>query len=880
MRPFLPVIRAIIACLPLTTQAAEVTLREAYRPYFHVGVAVNPGNYAATKPVEAGLVSKHFNAITSENHMKWGLIHPRPDVFDFTESDRMVDFALKNDMFITGHTLVWHSQTPRWVFEDEDGKPLTRDALLARMRDHILTVVGYYKGRVQSWDVVNEALNEDGTLRDSPWTRIIGDDFIEKAFQYAHEADPDAELYYNDYLLEVPEKCAGAIRIVKRLQAAGCRIDGVGIQGHMHLEGPSVEAQEASILAIAATGVKAMITELDVDVLPGTKGWGNADIQRQEAQDPAFNPYTAGLPDEVQQQLAERYAELFRMYLKHSDVITRVTIWGLNDGNSWLNGFPIRGRTNHALLFDRDNKAKPALAKLLDTVKEFDATPGLNPLFRDRFTADPAPLVDGDKVYLYVGHDEAKDGEMFTMNEWLCYSSEDMINWTSHGSIMRATDFKWAIRDAWAAQVVKKDEKYYLYATVRHGEPNVAMAIGVAVSDSPTGPFVDARGSALISDDMTPGPYPWDDIDPTVFIDDDGTAWMAWGNPVCHIVRLKPNMIEIDGPIDNIALPNYTEGPWLSKRNGIYYLTYPAFAHQGYWERICYATAPSIHGPWTYRGILTGKAENSYTIHPGIVNDFKGQSYLFYHNATLTLPDGRKGALGRRAVRAEYLHYNPDGTMQPVVQTKAGLALQPNPAQFAAHAPVDHGMSDRRISFRPIRSFLPRVWSGSPVCASVSDPFQDAPIPISFNNGASTLGQSFVPERDIRMSRLSLYAGDGFGTDADNTLTLALYELERGGAEDTYKAGNNLFGEGMRIAYSVQAPGQLDIDFIPSAQVLLKAGHRYVIELQGSPRSASMYWRRSRLDVYPQGAAYVDRKLFKDKEGRGADFSFAIYESR
>jgi beta-xylosidase len=301
--------------------------------------------------------------------------------------------------------------------------------------------------------------------------------------------------------------------------------------------------------------------------------------------------------------------------------------------------------------------------------------PGENPILRDAFTADPAPLVVGDTLYLYVGHDEAKGKEMFTMKEWLCYSTKDMKNWTAHGPIMKPTDFKWAVRDAWASQVVAKDGKFYFYTTVQHGPPHVGKAIGVAVSDSPTGPFKDARGTALVTDDTTPSDKPWNDIDPTVFIDDDGTAYMAWGNPYLYFARLKSNMIEIDGEIKKIDLPNYTEGPWLHKRGDMYYLTYAAFAHQGQWEKICYATAPKITGPWTYQGILTDQAKNSYTIHPGIVQ-FKDQWYLFYHNATLTL-NGETGALGRRSVCVEYLYYNPDGTIQTITQTIDGVSVPP-----------------------------------------------------------------------------------------------------------------------------------------------------------------------------------------------------------
>lgn len=336
-------------------------------------------NYADENSDVVRILKRHFTVLTPENVMKWDAVQPSPGRFSFAAADRLVEFARKNDFHVVGHTLVWHSQTPDWVFEESPGKPASRELLLERMREHIATVVGRYKGKVQAWDVVNEALNDDGTLRDSPWRRIIGDDFIEKAFEYAREADPAAHLYYNDYRLEVPSKRAGAIAIVKRLKKAGLRIDGVGIQGHVNLSHPTVEEQEATILAIHREGVMAMITEMDVDVLPGTKGWGDADIRRREAEDPAFNPYVDGLPDEIQRRLAERYAELFRMYLKNHDKINRVTFWGVSDGDSWLNGFPIRGRVNHPLLFDRELKPKPALQAVLDAATGAGASTGAGP---------------------------------------------------------------------------------------------------------------------------------------------------------------------------------------------------------------------------------------------------------------------------------------------------------------------------------------------------------------------------------------------------------------------------------------------------------------------------------------------------------------------
>lgn len=306
--------------------------------------------------------------------------------------------------------------------------------------------------------------------------------------------------------------------------------------------------------------------------------------------------------------------------------------------------------------------------------KQLPDLPGSNPIIRDRFTADPAPLVVGNRLYLYVGHDEARGDEMFNMREWLVYSTTDMKKWTAHGPIMRVKDFNWAKQDAWASQVVRKHNRYWLFTAVEHDDSHPGKAIGVAVSDHPTGPFVDARGSALITNQMTPkGTHSWEDIDPTVLTDDDGTSWIAWGNRQAYIAKLKDNMVELDGPIQEITPPHFEEGPWLHKRGSLYYLTYASLdrsTHKD--ERISYATAPSIKGPWTYRGELTGSAQNSFTIHPGIAK-FKGRWYIFLHNAALNLGD-QKGGLGRRAVTVEHLRYNTDGTMVPVVQTITGIA--------------------------------------------------------------------------------------------------------------------------------------------------------------------------------------------------------------
>jgi beta-xylosidase len=307
------------------------------------------------------------------------------------------------------------------------------------------------------------------------------------------------------------------------------------------------------------------------------------------------------------------------------------------------------------------------------------ALPGSNPLITTAFTADPAPLVVGDTVYLYTSHDKAEGKVLFAMDDWLAFSSKDLRYWQSLGPVMRETDFAWATatKSAWAAQAIEKDGKFYFYAPVKHKEPDRGFAIGVGVSDSPAGPFLDARGSALVTNSMTTAGRDYDeDIDPTVFVDSDGTPWLMWGHFTCYLARLKPNMIELNGPITTIKLPNYTEGPWLFKRGDLYYLAYASIdeVKQGA-ERIAYATAPAITGPWIYRGLITGKTRNSYTIHPGII-EFKGQWYIFYHDALLSIGD-LKGATGRRAVAIEYLYFNPDGSIRPIEQTDAGISVPP-----------------------------------------------------------------------------------------------------------------------------------------------------------------------------------------------------------
>ena len=353
-----------------TTAWAQTTLKEAFQNDFLIGVALNPEQFCQANSAEATIVKRQFNSISPENVLKWEVIHPLPGKYDFTLADRYVDFGVTNKMFVVGHTLVWHSQTPDWVFRDDKGNFVDRETLLARMREHIFAVAGRYRGKIAGWDVVNEALDGQGALRDSPWRKIIGDDYVAKAFEFAHEADPQAELYYNDYALENESKRGGAVALVKKLQAQGVKIAGIGLQGHYDLDWPTSGQLDETISAFEKLGLKVTITELDVNILPTPGQALSADVSERYRMSAGLSPYTNGLPDAVQQQLAQRYADLFAVFLKHRASVSRVTIWGVTDGNSWLNDWPVQGRTSYPLLFDRAGKTKPAFDAVLKTARE------------------------------------------------------------------------------------------------------------------------------------------------------------------------------------------------------------------------------------------------------------------------------------------------------------------------------------------------------------------------------------------------------------------------------------------------------------------------------------------------------------------------------
>lgn len=296
----------------------------------------------------------------------------------------------------------------------------------------------------------------------------------------------------------------------------------------------------------------------------------------------------------------------------------------------------------------------------------FANLPAANPLFDEPLTADPAAIVHEGRVYLYTGHDEAPDPRHhgYEMTKWLCFSSDNMVDWEQHGSPLSLAEFPWALKDAWAGHVIERDKKFYWYVTLNHATIH-GNSIGVAVSDSPTGPFKDARGSALVTNDMTKAvSISWDDLDPAAFIDGDGQAYLFWGNTQCYYAKLKPNMIELDGEIHTIELPKFTEAAWVHQHGDLYYLSYA----YDFPERTAYATAPSVTGPWTFRGVFNELAGNCNTNHQAII-EFKGRGYFIYHNGGT-----RRGGSFRRSVCIDYLNYNPDGMIRRVEQTSEGVA--------------------------------------------------------------------------------------------------------------------------------------------------------------------------------------------------------------
>lgn len=355
----------VAACGAQTAVKKEATLKDALGDKFLIGTALNTRQSSGQDTDAVKVVKKHFNAIVAENCMKSEVLQPEEGRYDFRQADEFVKFGEDNGMTVTGHCLIWHSQCPRWFLVDKDGKNVSAEVLKQRMKEHITTVVSRYKGRILGWDVVNEAIMEDGSYRKSKFYEILGEEFIPLAFQYAHEADPDAELYYNDYNMHEPGKRATVVKLVNDLKKRGLRIDAVGMQGHVGMDYPDLSEFEASMEAYAATGAKVMITEFDMSALPTISRSANV-ADRVDFEKKTLNPYPDGLPDSVSLEWNARMETFMNLFIKHADYVTRVTAWGVSDRDSWKNNFPMRGRTDYPLFFDREYRPKPFVQKLID----------------------------------------------------------------------------------------------------------------------------------------------------------------------------------------------------------------------------------------------------------------------------------------------------------------------------------------------------------------------------------------------------------------------------------------------------------------------------------------------------------------------------------
>lgn len=380
---------ALVFATGLVALMQAQSLAEAYRDYWYTGVSVNQwqveaddsgqnkhdvtGFISGDQTKDWDIIASNFNFVVAENCMKCEVIHPQEGVYDFTLADQFVNKAKAAGLKVLGHCLIWHSQCAPWFHFDKNGKLVSKEVLKKRMREHIYTIVSHFKGRVDAWDVVNEGFEDDGTPRKSLFWQILGTDYIPLAFQYAHEADPNVELYYNDFSMNKPTKVEGVCRFFRPLIAQGLPITAIGMQGHMILEdnvdNSVIKQYDHSIQTIAATGVKTFFSELDLSALPNPYGFSGANISDKFAYRPEMDPFTKGLTPEKEKEIGDFWVDFYKMLITHRKDIMRVNFWCLNDGNSWRNDFPIKGRTDYATLFDRQNQPKSFIPRLIELVK-------------------------------------------------------------------------------------------------------------------------------------------------------------------------------------------------------------------------------------------------------------------------------------------------------------------------------------------------------------------------------------------------------------------------------------------------------------------------------------------------------------------------------
>ncbi len=345
--------------------AERVGLKDAYRDRFLIGAAINTDIASGKHPDVTDIIKRDFGSVTPENSMKWGSLRTADGGWQWEEADLFMNFARQHNLHAVGHTLAWHGQTPESVFKDAKGAYIGAADLAKKMEAHITTLVGRYRGQLHAWDAVNEAIGDDNQMRKSHYFNILGEGFIDKAFHLAHEVDPKAHLLYNDYNIERGGKREACVALLKRLKSRGVPVHGIGIQAHVAVDGPSISEIEQSIVAYAELGLRVHFTELDVDVLPQVWNLPVAEISTRFEYKPERDPFKNGLTTAANDKLSSRYEELFKLFIKHKDKIDRVTLWGVSDDASWLNDFPIRGRTAHPLLFDRQRQPKDAYRRVL-----------------------------------------------------------------------------------------------------------------------------------------------------------------------------------------------------------------------------------------------------------------------------------------------------------------------------------------------------------------------------------------------------------------------------------------------------------------------------------------------------------------------------------
>ena len=568
------------------------SLKEVFQDDFLIGTALNLGQIEGRDLQATQLITQQFNAATPENMMKAALIHPAWNTYRFEAADQLVSYAQKNHIRINAHTLIWHSQLPPFVRNMKDP-----DSLRQFFVNHITTLASRYDGKVDSWDVVNEALNEDGTLRNSIFLQKLGPGYILEAFRLAQQAAPHTALYYNDYNIENPRKRAGAIEIVKKIQAAGIRIDGIGIQGHWHLGRIPFQHIAESIDAFAALGIKVNFTELDISVLPDPLHNNTADVNATAAAKNGANPWPEKLPDSVQEALAKDYASLFRLFLQHRAQIGRVTFWGVEDGASWLNDWPIKGRTNYPLLFDRNYAPKKAFYSVIQTATNMD-----NAAYYNQVSTYINPVLPGDHpdpTLLRVGEDFYHCGSSFHFNPYLpVYHSKDLVHWEIISRVVAPAAAASFVADKpsggiWQGAITHFYNSYWVYFS--------AGGQWFSKASSPSGPW---SAPVQVQTNPATGNLGYDN---SIFVDDDGTPYMVIknGQKVNRIQRLGRDGQLTDTVINldwiNAKLQySWAEGPVMCKRNGFYYY-FPAGDVSGgqyvlrtrkltsdssYWERL------------------------------------------------------------------------------------------------------------------------------------------------------------------------------------------------------------------------------------------------------------------------------------------------------